>query len=83
MELITPSPFMIQVILQLFHLRGTAPENQADPTLKPDQVFPPPPHPLADPGGVQRFLVERILIHRDVNGVRTSYLVRWRGYTPA
>uniref|UniRef100_A0AAV1TCM9 Chromo domain-containing protein n=1 Tax=Peronospora matthiolae TaxID=2874970 RepID=A0AAV1TCM9_9STRA len=27
--------------------------------------------------------MERILNHRDVNGVRTSYLVRWRGYRPA
>uniref|UniRef100_A0AAV1U633 Chromo domain-containing protein n=1 Tax=Peronospora matthiolae TaxID=2874970 RepID=A0AAV1U633_9STRA len=25
----------------------------------------------------------RILNHRNVNGVRTSYLVRWRGYPPA
>uniref|UniRef100_A0AAV1UHA5 Chromo domain-containing protein n=1 Tax=Peronospora matthiolae TaxID=2874970 RepID=A0AAV1UHA5_9STRA len=47
------------------------------------QVFPPPPHPLVDSGGAQRFLVERILNHRDGNGVRTSYLVRWRGYQPA
>uniref|UniRef100_A0AAV1TS06 Chromo domain-containing protein n=1 Tax=Peronospora matthiolae TaxID=2874970 RepID=A0AAV1TS06_9STRA len=36
-----------------------------------------------DSSGGQRFLVERILNHRDVNGVRTSYLVRWRGYPPA
>uniref|UniRef100_A0AAV1UVL4 Chromo domain-containing protein n=1 Tax=Peronospora matthiolae TaxID=2874970 RepID=A0AAV1UVL4_9STRA len=58
-------------------------EHQYDPTLEPDQVFPPPPHPLVISGGVQRFLVERILNHRDENGVRTSYRVRWRGYTPA
>uniref|UniRef100_A0AAV1T068 Chromo domain-containing protein n=1 Tax=Peronospora matthiolae TaxID=2874970 RepID=A0AAV1T068_9STRA len=64
-------------------LDGSVPEHQADPILEPDQVFPPPPHPLVDSSGVQRFLVERILNHRDVNGVRTSYLVRWRGYPPA
>uniref|UniRef100_A0AAV1T7I0 Chromo domain-containing protein n=1 Tax=Peronospora matthiolae TaxID=2874970 RepID=A0AAV1T7I0_9STRA len=43
----------------------------------------PPPHPLVDSSGGQRFLVERVLNHRDMNGVRTSYLVRWRGYPPA
>uniref|UniRef100_A0AAV1TW74 Chromo domain-containing protein n=1 Tax=Peronospora matthiolae TaxID=2874970 RepID=A0AAV1TW74_9STRA len=58
-------------------------EHQANPIVEPDQVFPPPPHPLVDSGGGQRFLVERILNHRDLNGVRTSYLVRWRGYPPA
>uniref|UniRef100_A0AAV1V7G9 Chromo domain-containing protein n=1 Tax=Peronospora matthiolae TaxID=2874970 RepID=A0AAV1V7G9_9STRA len=36
-----------------------------------------------DSSGGQRFLVERILNHRDVNGIRTSCLVRWRGYPPA
>uniref|UniRef100_A0AAV1TY60 Chromo domain-containing protein n=1 Tax=Peronospora matthiolae TaxID=2874970 RepID=A0AAV1TY60_9STRA len=61
-------------------LDGSVLEHQLDPTLKPDQVFPPPPHPLADSGGGQRFLVERILTHRDMIGVRTSYLVRYRGY---
>uniref|UniRef100_A0AAV1T2L3 Chromo domain-containing protein n=1 Tax=Peronospora matthiolae TaxID=2874970 RepID=A0AAV1T2L3_9STRA len=64
-------------------LHSSALEYQDDPTLEPDQVFPPPPHPLVDSSGGQRFLVERILDHRDVNGVRTSYLVRWRGYPPA
>uniref|UniRef100_A0AAV1UKA1 Chromo domain-containing protein n=1 Tax=Peronospora matthiolae TaxID=2874970 RepID=A0AAV1UKA1_9STRA len=64
-------------------LDGSALEHQLDPTLEPDQVFPPPPHPLVDSSGGQRFLVERILNNRDVNGVRTSYLVRWRGYPPA
>uniref|UniRef100_A0AAV1TI02 Chromo domain-containing protein n=1 Tax=Peronospora matthiolae TaxID=2874970 RepID=A0AAV1TI02_9STRA len=59
-------------------LHGSAPEHLVDPTLELDQVFPPPPHPLVDSSGGQRFLVERILNHRDVNGVRTSYLVRWR-----
>uniref|UniRef100_A0AAV1T4V9 Chromo domain-containing protein n=1 Tax=Peronospora matthiolae TaxID=2874970 RepID=A0AAV1T4V9_9STRA len=59
------------------------PEHQADPTLEPYQVFPPPPHALVDSRGGQRFLVERILNHYDVKGVRTSYLVRWRGYPPA
>uniref|UniRef100_A0AAV1TMT9 Pol Polyprotein n=1 Tax=Peronospora matthiolae TaxID=2874970 RepID=A0AAV1TMT9_9STRA len=54
-------------------LHGSALEQQADPTLEPDQVFPPP-HLLVDSSGGQRFLVERTLSHRDVNGVRTSYL---------
>uniref|UniRef100_A0AAV1V049 Chromo domain-containing protein n=1 Tax=Peronospora matthiolae TaxID=2874970 RepID=A0AAV1V049_9STRA len=62
---------------------GSALVHQADPILEPDQVFPPPPHPVVDSSGGQRFLVERILNHRDVNGVRTSYLVLWRGYPPA
>uniref|UniRef100_A0AAV1V2W6 Chromo domain-containing protein n=1 Tax=Peronospora matthiolae TaxID=2874970 RepID=A0AAV1V2W6_9STRA len=64
-------------------LDGSALEHQVDPTLEPDQVFLPPPHPLVDSGGDQRFLLERILNQRNVNGVRTSYLVRWRGYPPA
>uniref|UniRef100_A0AAV1T9V3 Chromo domain-containing protein n=1 Tax=Peronospora matthiolae TaxID=2874970 RepID=A0AAV1T9V3_9STRA len=64
-------------------LHGSAFERQADPTLEPDQVFPPPPHPLVDSVGGQRFLVKLILSHCDVNGVRTSYLVHWRGYPPA
>uniref|UniRef100_A0AAV1U1S8 Chromo domain-containing protein n=1 Tax=Peronospora matthiolae TaxID=2874970 RepID=A0AAV1U1S8_9STRA len=64
-------------------LHGSAREHQADPTLEPDQVFPPPPHPLVYSSSGQHFLVERILNHRDVNGVRTSYLVRWCGYPPA
>uniref|UniRef100_A0AAV1TXS6 Uncharacterized protein n=1 Tax=Peronospora matthiolae TaxID=2874970 RepID=A0AAV1TXS6_9STRA len=66
-----------------FSVTLEAPEHQADPTLESDQVFSPPPHPLVGSVGGQRFLVERILNHRDVNGVRTSYLVRWRGYPPA
>uniref|UniRef100_A0AAV1TTW7 Chromo domain-containing protein n=1 Tax=Peronospora matthiolae TaxID=2874970 RepID=A0AAV1TTW7_9STRA len=64
-------------------LHGSALENEADPTLEPEQVFPPPPHPLGGSRGGQRFLVKRILNHRDENGVRTSYLVRWRVYPPA
>uniref|UniRef100_A0AAV1TFM8 Chromo domain-containing protein n=1 Tax=Peronospora matthiolae TaxID=2874970 RepID=A0AAV1TFM8_9STRA len=64
-------------------LHGSAPEHQADTTLESDQVFLPPPHPLVDSSGGQRFLVERILSHRDVNGVRTNYLVHWNGYPPA
>uniref|UniRef100_A0AAV1UB96 Beta-tubulin n=1 Tax=Peronospora matthiolae TaxID=2874970 RepID=A0AAV1UB96_9STRA len=43
-------------------------------------MFPPPPHPLVDSGGGQRLQVECILNHRDVNGVRTNYLVRSRDY---
>uniref|UniRef100_A0AAV1TYG5 Chromo domain-containing protein n=1 Tax=Peronospora matthiolae TaxID=2874970 RepID=A0AAV1TYG5_9STRA len=64
-------------------LHGSAPEHRVDPTLKPDQVSPPPPHPLVDSGGGQRFLLERTCNHRDVKSVRTSYLVRWRSYPPA
>uniref|UniRef100_A0AAV1T2H7 Chromo domain-containing protein n=1 Tax=Peronospora matthiolae TaxID=2874970 RepID=A0AAV1T2H7_9STRA len=60
-------------------LDGSALEHQADSTLEPDQVFPTPSHPLVDSSGGQRFRVEHTLSHRDVNGVRTSYLVRWRG----
>uniref|UniRef100_A0AAV1TTG4 Uncharacterized protein n=1 Tax=Peronospora matthiolae TaxID=2874970 RepID=A0AAV1TTG4_9STRA len=32
-------------------LNGSAFEHKADPTLEPDQVFPPPPHPLVDSVG--------------------------------
>uniref|UniRef100_A0AAV1TDX7 Chromo domain-containing protein n=1 Tax=Peronospora matthiolae TaxID=2874970 RepID=A0AAV1TDX7_9STRA len=64
-------------------LHGSALKHQADPTFEKDQVFPPPPHPLVVSIGGQRFLVERILSHRDINGVRTSYLVHLRGYPPA
>uniref|UniRef100_A0AAV1TKA7 Chromo domain-containing protein n=1 Tax=Peronospora matthiolae TaxID=2874970 RepID=A0AAV1TKA7_9STRA len=64
-------------------LHGSALEHQADLTLEPDQVFPPPPHSLVDSSGGQRLLEKRILSHRDVNGVRTSYLFRWSGYPPA
>uniref|UniRef100_A0AAV1UQW4 Chromo domain-containing protein n=1 Tax=Peronospora matthiolae TaxID=2874970 RepID=A0AAV1UQW4_9STRA len=46
-------------------------------------MFSPPPHPLVDSRGGQRFLWERVLNHCNVNGIRTSYLVRWRGYPPA
>ena len=53
------------------------------PTSESDQVFPPPPQPLVDSHGGQRFHVERILNHRDVKGQRTSYLVRWREYPPS
>uniref|UniRef100_A0AAV1VKZ8 Chromo domain-containing protein n=1 Tax=Peronospora matthiolae TaxID=2874970 RepID=A0AAV1VKZ8_9STRA len=64
-------------------LHVSVPKHRADPNIEPDQAFQPPPHPLVDSGGGQRFLVERLLNHRDVNGVRTSYLVLWRGYPPA
>uniref|UniRef100_A0AAV1T1W5 Chromo domain-containing protein n=1 Tax=Peronospora matthiolae TaxID=2874970 RepID=A0AAV1T1W5_9STRA len=50
---------------------------------QPDRLFPPPPHLLVDSGGGQRFLLERILNKRDVNGVWTSYLVHWSVYPPA
>uniref|UniRef100_A0AAV1VC13 Chromo domain-containing protein n=1 Tax=Peronospora matthiolae TaxID=2874970 RepID=A0AAV1VC13_9STRA len=45
--------------------------------------FPQPPPPLEDSRGGQRYLVEQLLNHRDVNGRRTSYLVRWRSYPPS
>uniref|UniRef100_A0AAV1V9B2 Chromo domain-containing protein n=1 Tax=Peronospora matthiolae TaxID=2874970 RepID=A0AAV1V9B2_9STRA len=45
--------------------------------------FPPLPPPLEDSRGGQRYLIMRLLNHRDVNGRRTSYLVRWRGYPPS
>ena len=48
-----------------------------------EEVFPPPPHPLVYSHGGQRFLVERILNHRDDSGSRTRYLVQWRGYPPS
>uniref|UniRef100_A0AAV1UNI9 Chromo domain-containing protein n=1 Tax=Peronospora matthiolae TaxID=2874970 RepID=A0AAV1UNI9_9STRA len=54
-----------------------------DPHDRVESVFPPPPPPLEDSRGVQRYLVEQLLNHRDVNGRRTSYLVRWRGYPPS
>ena len=57
--------------------------RQPSPTEESDRVFPPPPHPLVDSHGGKRFHVERLLHHREVKGRRTSYLVRWRGYTPS
>uniref|UniRef100_A0AAV1UCB0 Uncharacterized protein n=1 Tax=Peronospora matthiolae TaxID=2874970 RepID=A0AAV1UCB0_9STRA len=41
-----------------------------------DSVFSPPPPPLEDSRGGQRYLIKRLLNHRDVNGRRKSYLVR-------
>uniref|UniRef100_A0AAV1V252 Chromo domain-containing protein n=1 Tax=Peronospora matthiolae TaxID=2874970 RepID=A0AAV1V252_9STRA len=69
-------------------LHGSIFKQLADQILEPDQMLPTPQHPLLESGGVQRVLVERILNHRDVyhasrRGVRTSYLVRWRGNSPA
>uniref|UniRef100_A0AAV1T1M5 Uncharacterized protein n=1 Tax=Peronospora matthiolae TaxID=2874970 RepID=A0AAV1T1M5_9STRA len=54
--------------------------EHTDPHDRVESVFPPPPPPLEDSRGGQRYLVEQLLNHRDVNGRRTSYLVRWRGY---
>uniref|UniRef100_A0AAV1U9E7 Chromo domain-containing protein n=1 Tax=Peronospora matthiolae TaxID=2874970 RepID=A0AAV1U9E7_9STRA len=83
-----PQAHNSEIVLEPGHLAtvpldGSSLEHQVDPTLEPDQVFPPPPHPLVDSSGGQRLLVERILNHRDVNDVQTSYLFRWRGYPPA
>uniref|UniRef100_A0AAV1V563 Chromo domain-containing protein n=1 Tax=Peronospora matthiolae TaxID=2874970 RepID=A0AAV1V563_9STRA len=47
-----------------------------------ESVFPPPPPRLEDSRGGQCYLVEQLLNHRDVNGRRKSYLVRWCGYPP-
>uniref|UniRef100_M4BFS8 Chromo domain-containing protein n=1 Tax=Hyaloperonospora arabidopsidis (strain Emoy2) TaxID=559515 RepID=M4BFS8_HYAAE len=58
-------------------------QYQIEPANPSENVFPPPPHPLIDARGGQRFLVERLLNHRDEKGRRTSYLVRWRGYPPS
>uniref|UniRef100_A0AAV1UYB9 Chromo domain-containing protein n=1 Tax=Peronospora matthiolae TaxID=2874970 RepID=A0AAV1UYB9_9STRA len=57
--------------------------EHTDPHDRVESVFPPPPPPLEDSRGGQRYLVEQLLNHRDVNGRRTSYLVRWRGYPPS
>uniref|UniRef100_A0AAV1VLG5 Chromo domain-containing protein n=1 Tax=Peronospora matthiolae TaxID=2874970 RepID=A0AAV1VLG5_9STRA len=57
--------------------------EHTDPHDRVESVFPPPPPPLEDSRGGQRYLVEQPLNHRDVNGRRTSYLVRWRGYPPS
>uniref|UniRef100_A0AAV1SZS5 Chromo domain-containing protein n=1 Tax=Peronospora matthiolae TaxID=2874970 RepID=A0AAV1SZS5_9STRA len=48
-----------------------------------ERVFSPPPPPLEASRGGQRYMVEQLLNHRDVNGRRTSYLVRWRGHPPS
>uniref|UniRef100_A0AAV1SX71 Chromo domain-containing protein n=1 Tax=Peronospora matthiolae TaxID=2874970 RepID=A0AAV1SX71_9STRA len=48
-----------------------------------ESVLPPPQPPLEDSRGGQRYLIEQLLNHRDVNGRHTSYLVRWRGYPPS
>uniref|UniRef100_A0AAV1TI91 Chromo domain-containing protein n=1 Tax=Peronospora matthiolae TaxID=2874970 RepID=A0AAV1TI91_9STRA len=56
--------------------------EHTDPHDRVESVFPPPPPPLEDFRGGQRNLIERLWSHRDVNGRRTSYLFRWRGYPP-
>uniref|UniRef100_A0AAV1URI2 Uncharacterized protein n=1 Tax=Peronospora matthiolae TaxID=2874970 RepID=A0AAV1URI2_9STRA len=58
-----PQAHNAEIVLEPGHLAtvpldGSALERQLDPTLESDQVFPPPPHPLVDSGGGQRFLVE-------------------------
>ena len=64
--------------------RGRAPRRPTQGlTNESDLIFPPPPQPLVDSHGGQRFHVERILSHRDVKGQRANYLVRWRGYPPS
>ena len=55
---------------------------QIEPANPSENVFPPSSYPLIDARGGQRFLVERLLNHRDEKGRRTSYLVRWSGYPP-
>uniref|UniRef100_A0AAV1V3Q2 Chromo domain-containing protein n=1 Tax=Peronospora matthiolae TaxID=2874970 RepID=A0AAV1V3Q2_9STRA len=44
-----------------------------------ESFFPPPTPSLEESRSGKRYLIERLLNHRDVNGRRTSYLVRWRG----
>ena len=58
-------------------------QYQIEPANPSEIVFPPTPHPLIDACGGRRFLVERLLNHRDEKGHRTSYLVQWRGYPPS
>ena len=64
---------------------SVAGDDQPPPATPRDSelIFPPPPQPLPDLHGGQRFHVERILNLRDVKGQRTSYLVRWCGYPPS
>uniref|UniRef100_A0AAV1UIH6 Tf2-1-like SH3-like domain-containing protein n=1 Tax=Peronospora matthiolae TaxID=2874970 RepID=A0AAV1UIH6_9STRA len=50
--------------------------EHTDPHDRVKSVFTPPLPPLEDSRGGQRYLVERLLNHRDVNGRRTSYLVQ-------
>ena len=71
-------------VRQLDRVR-VAGDDQPPPATPRDSelIFPPPPQPLVDSHGGQRFHVERILNHRDVKGQRTSYLARWRGYPPS
>uniref|UniRef100_A0AAV1VBS2 Chromo domain-containing protein n=1 Tax=Peronospora matthiolae TaxID=2874970 RepID=A0AAV1VBS2_9STRA len=70
-----------RVTLVLRYQRSS--REHTDPDDRVESVFPPPPPPLEDSRGGQRYLVEQMLNHRDVNGRRTSYLVRWRGYPPS
>ena len=67
----------------IHRLRDPSPKDRDGNQNHLEEVFPPPPHPLVDSHGGQRFLVERILNHRDDSGSRTSYLVQWRGYPPS
>jgi hypothetical protein len=69
------------------HMPST-PQVPSAPTnsLLGDGIYPPPPPPLVDHQGHQRWIVERLLSHRDQQArKRTSreYLVRWRGYPPS
>ena len=51
-------------------------QSQTDSVNPSVDVYPPPPQPLVDACGGQRFPVERLLNPCDVKGRRTSYLVR-------
>uniref|UniRef100_A0AAV1UX66 Chromo domain-containing protein n=1 Tax=Peronospora matthiolae TaxID=2874970 RepID=A0AAV1UX66_9STRA len=80
-QLETPVPFMLEVAAQR---KSYAIKEALRDTRSPTIVWrafsldlsP----PLEDSRGGQSYLVEQLLNHRDVNGRRTSYLVRWRGY---
>uniref|UniRef100_A0AAV1V045 Chromo domain-containing protein n=1 Tax=Peronospora matthiolae TaxID=2874970 RepID=A0AAV1V045_9STRA len=70
-----------RVTQELRDQRGSRGHTLSRDSLR--SVFPPPPSPLEDSRGGQCYLIERLLNHRDVNGRRTSYLVRWRVYPPS
>uniref|UniRef100_A0AAV1TUD7 Chromo domain-containing protein n=1 Tax=Peronospora matthiolae TaxID=2874970 RepID=A0AAV1TUD7_9STRA len=77
-----PIPFVSPVILQLFrktvqllNIKLIRPSSWIGCSAATTSFD-------GDCGG-QRFLLGRNLNHRDVKGVRKSYLVRWCGYPPA
>jgi Chromo (CHRromatin Organisation MOdifier) domain len=64
---------------------ASSPMRQANENVE-GGIFPPPPPPLRDSNGEERWIVEKILGHRDQGrkGRRQrTYLVRWKGYPPS